>query len=231
MPDETLSDTITATFSFQEGHRISFEMMLQALAIPKNAIKALSTAQKQTQFDYVKQRIFEHTGEIWEWKGAPKDGEWVKVDDATIAAPPIEKSLDSDGLNDAIAPSKNPKIKYELNRDGSVILRSLVGTSIKVLKRMSDAELKAIGIFRTLIGANEKFFPINPDAITSTAKPTTKQSKKSDADRKFTAEQAAEYYSEQSGKALSASSLRANATKYGFKVWQRGSGLYVLIDS
>lgn len=84
-------------------------MMLQALAIPKNVIKALSTAQKQTQFDYVKQRILEQTGEIWEWRGTPKDGEWVKVDDATIAAPSIEKPLPFKGLSDAIAATAKPK--------------------------------------------------------------------------------------------------------------------------
>jgi hypothetical protein len=58
--------------------------MLQALAIQKTEIKALSGAQKQTQFDYVKQRIFEQTGEIWQWEGAPKDGKWVRVKDATL---------------------------------------------------------------------------------------------------------------------------------------------------
>jgi hypothetical protein len=63
----------------------SFDEMLQVLAIPKTEIKALSKAQNQTQFDYVKQRIFEQTGEIWEWEGAPKDGKWVKVNDAIAA--------------------------------------------------------------------------------------------------------------------------------------------------
>jgi hypothetical protein len=63
----------------------SFDEMLQVLAIPKTEIKALSGAQNQTQFDYVKQRIFEQTGEIWEWEGAPKDGKWVKVNDAIAA--------------------------------------------------------------------------------------------------------------------------------------------------
>jgi hypothetical protein len=119
----------------------SFDEMLQALAIPKTEIKALSEAQKQTQFDYVKQRIFEQTGEIWKWEGAPKDGKWVRV-------------------NKAIAATKK-QISYKLNHDGSVILRSLVGTSVKSLKRMSDHELKEIGLFKTLIGKDEKFFPTN----------------------------------------------------------------------
>ena len=84
-------------------------MMLQALAIPKNAIKALSTAQKQTQFDYVKQRIFEQTGEIWKWDGAPKDGEWIRVNDATIEAPIVENPLPDETLSDAIVATDKEK--------------------------------------------------------------------------------------------------------------------------
>ncbi len=155
---------------------------------------------------------------------------------ATIAAPTIEKSLDSEGLNEAIAPSaKSKKITYQLNRDGSVILRSLVGTSIKVLKRMTDAELKAIGLFRTLIGANEKFFPIDPNAIASTAKTksTNKPSKKSDADRKFTLQEAVDFYNSAhpSDRPLKTNSLKQNAKMYGFMIKERGSGMYALIDS
>lgn len=83
--------------------------MLQALAIQKTEIKALSGAQNQTQFDYVKQRVFEQTGEIWEWEGAPKDGKWVKVNNPTIAAPPIENPLPDETLSDAIAATAKPK--------------------------------------------------------------------------------------------------------------------------
>jgi hypothetical protein len=61
-------------------------------------------------------------------------------------------------LNDAIAATKK-QITYNLNHDGSVILRSLRGITDKQLKRMSDDELKAIGLFKTLRGKNEKFFP------------------------------------------------------------------------
>ena len=72
----------------------------------------------------------------------------------------------------------------------------------------------------------------NPDtAATAKPKVTKKRSKKSGADRRFTAEEAAEYYSAQSGKPLSASSLKANAKKYGFEIKERRSGLYALIDS
>jgi hypothetical protein len=140
----------------------------------------------------------------------------------TIAAPTIKKSA-------------TKQITYQLNRDGSVILRSLVGTSIKVLKRMSDIELKAIGIFRTLIGANEKFFPIDPDAIAATGKPksTKKRSAKSDADRRFTLQEAVDFYNSAhpSDRPLKANSLKQNAKMYGFMIKERGSGLYTLIDS
>ena len=71
------------------------------------------------------------------------------------------------------------------------------------------------------------------DAAAASAKPKTtkKQSKKSDADRRFTADEAATYHSEKSGKPLSASSLKSNAKMYGFMIKERGSGLYALIDS
>ena len=74
---------------------------------------------------------------------------------ANLTSPSIEKSLDSN----TIATSKKSKITYRLSNDGSVVLRSLVGTSIKLLKRMTDDELRANGLFKTLIGKDEKFFP------------------------------------------------------------------------
>ena len=131
-------------------------------------------------------------------------------------------------MSDAIAATKNPKIKYELNRDGSIVLRSLVGTSIKVLKRMNDKELQVIGLVKTLIGANEKFFPTD-EALS--LRYQEKELAKSNADKRFTADEAAKYYSEKSGKSLSVSSLRTNAKKYGFMIKEKGSGLYALIDS
>ncbi|ELS34824.1 MULTISPECIES: hypothetical protein [Pseudanabaena] len=228
LDSEGWNDEIATTFAFKEGNRISFDEMLQALAIQKTEIKALSEAQNQTQFDYVKQRIFEQTGGIWEWEGAPKDGKWVKVDDATIADPSIEKSLNGKGLSDTIAATAKPKITYKLNRDGSVILRSLRGITLKALKRMTDAELKAIGLVKTLIGANEKFFPTD-EALS--LRYQEKELAKSNADKRFTADEAAKYYSEKSGKSLSMSSLRTNAKKYGFMIKEKGSGLYALIDS
>lgn len=116
-------------------------------------------------------------------KAAKKGAKQQSSRSETIAALPIDNPLPDNALRkESAAPKKPYQVTYRLNRDGSVVLRSLLGTSIKVLKRMSDAELKAIGIFRTLIGANEKFFPIDPDAIASSAKPkSTKTQSKSKA--------------------------------------------------
>ena len=77
---------------------------------------------------------------------------------SNIAAPSVENPLPDETLSDAIAATKQ-QITYNLNHDGSVILRSLRGITDKQLKRMSDDELKAIGLFKTLRGKNEKFFP------------------------------------------------------------------------
>lgn len=157
--------------------------------------------------------------------------ETLTVTIANTAAPSIDNPLPDETFTDAIAATaKQKKITYRLNRDGSVILGSIVGTSIKVLKRMSDAELKAIGIFRTLIGANEKFFPIDPDAIAATAKP--KSTKKQD-DRRFTLQEAVDFYNSAhpSDRPLKANSLKQNAKMYGFMIKERGSGLYALIES
>lgn len=100
---------------------------------------------------------------------------------------------------------------------------------------MSDDELKAIGLFRTLIGANEKFFPIDPDTIAATAKTksTNKPSKKSDADRRFTLQEAVDFYNSAhpSDRPLKTNSLKQNAKMYGFMIKERGSGMYALIDS
>ncbi len=99
-----------------------------------------------------------------------------------VASLSIENPLDGEGLSVAIVASAKPKITYQLGRDGSVVLRSLRGITLKALKRMSDAELKAIGLFRTLIGADEKFFPLDPDAIASSPQPkSTERSPKSKA--------------------------------------------------
>ena len=90
----------------------------------------------------------------------------------------------------AIAASAKSKITYQLNRDGSVVLRSLRGITLKAIKRMTDAELKAIRLFKTLIGNDEKFFPIAPDAIASSAQPiSTKRSAKAKQKPKYTRDQ------------------------------------------
>jgi hypothetical protein len=77
---------------------------------------------------------------------------------SNIAAPSVENPLPDETLSDAIAATKK-QITYNLNHDGSVILRSLRGITDKQLKRMSDDELRAIGLFKTLRGKDEKFFP------------------------------------------------------------------------
>jgi len=101
---------------------------------------------------------------------------------ANIASPTIENPLPDESLSVAIAASAKPKITYQLGRDGLVVLRSLRGITLKALKRMTDAELKAIGLFRTLIGADEKFFPLDPDTIASSPQPkSTERSPKSKA--------------------------------------------------
>ena len=90
----------------------------------------------------------------------------------------------------AIAASAKSKITYQLNRDGALVLRSLRGITLKDLKRLSDAELKAIGLFRTLIGVDEKFFPLDPDTIASSAQPiSTKRSAKAKPKPKYTRDQ------------------------------------------
>lgn len=71
------------------------------------------------------------------------------------------------------------------------------------------------------------------DAIAATAKPKSpkRSAKSKESGKRFTLEEAAAYYSEQSGKPMSAATLKANAKKYGFEIRERGSGLYALIDS
>ena len=78
-----------------------------------------------------------------------------------IVAPSIEKPLPDETLRETIAPSKKSKITYRLNNDGSVVLRSLRGITDKELKRMSNDELKEIGLFKTLMGKDKKFFPVD----------------------------------------------------------------------
>jgi hypothetical protein len=170
----------------------------------------------------------EITGEVIEPDGLPII-EVVK----TIAAPSIENPLPTEGLSDAIAATAKAKnITYRLNHDGSVVLRSLKGIGFRDLKRMNDQQLKEIGLFKTLIGKDEKFFPVDPDTIVATAKPkaTKKQSTKVDTGKRFTSMAAAAYYRQKTGQPLKETTLIANAKKYGFVIKEKGSGLYALID-
>jgi hypothetical protein len=73
------------------------------------------------------------------------------------------------------------------------------------------------------------------DEIAATAKPksTKKQSTKSDADRRFTLDEAVNFYNSThpSDRPLKANSLKQNAKLYGFMIKERGSGMYALVDS
>ena len=152
---------------------------------------------------------------------------------ANIASPPNEEPHSGNALSDVIAATaKANNITYRLNHDGSVVLRSLKGIGFRDLKRMNDQQLKEIGLFKTLIGKDEKFFPVDPDTIVATAKPkaTKKQSTKVDTGKRFTSMAAAAYYRQKTGQPLKETTLIANAKKYGFVIKEKGSGLYALID-
>ncbi len=165
--DNTLSDAIAAKLNSKD--RFSFNEMLAALNIQKDE-KGKIGAQNQTQFEYVQQRIFEETGQTWSWEGTPKDGKWIKVSDANIAAPIVENPLPDETLSNAIAATAKPKSRAK------------------------------------------------------------RSAKSKESGKRFTLEEAATYYSEKSGKPMSAATLKANAKKYGFEIRERGSGLYALID-
>jgi hypothetical protein len=112
--------------------------MLQALAIPKTEIKALSKAKSQTQFDYVKQRIFEETGEIWEWEGAPKDGKWTFVEKRPIPTW-LRKSTKR-------SPKSKPESKYTRDQLANMEINELRKTyraAIPYSDRNSEKHTKA----------------------------------------------------------------------------------------
>jgi hypothetical protein len=73
--------------------------------------------------------------------------------------------------------------------------------------------------------------PSNNEGLSDTAAASAKPKKQSKKDRRFTLEQAAAYASEQKGRNVSPSTLKANAKTYGFEIRERGSGMYALIDS
>lgn len=101
----------------------------------------------------------------------------VTVTDTTIEAVQSDKPIDSNALSDAIATTgKALKITYSLNRDGSVILQSLRGITVKELKKMNDQQLKEVNLFKSLVGLNDKFFPIDYPAKTAQTKLTNNQS-------------------------------------------------------
>jgi hypothetical protein len=70
------------------------------------------------------------------------------------------------------------------------------------------------------------------EAIAETVKPkkTKKQSTKSDGDKRFTLQEAVDFYNSAHDRPVNANSLSKNAKSYGFMIKDRGSGMYVLID-
>jgi len=54
----------------------------------------------------------------------------------------------------------NSEITYRLSNDGSIILKSLKGVTVKNLKRMDEKQLKDIRLYRDYIGLKTKYYPI-----------------------------------------------------------------------
>ena len=109
------------------------------------------------------------------------------------------------------------------------MLKSIRGITQKDFKKLSGGELKAMCLYRESIGLTTKYWEItNDDLVGKAIAPVATESL---ADRRFTAKEAAEYYSAKSGKPMSDFSLSKNAKKYGFLILEKGSGLYALIES
>jgi len=72
-----------------------------------------------------------------------------------------EETFESLPIIAAIAkPVASPKITYRLANDGSIVLKSLKGVSLKDFKRMNDEQLKEIRLYRYQIGLKTKYYPI-----------------------------------------------------------------------
>jgi hypothetical protein len=72
-------------------------------------------------------------------------------------------SIAPDSTAAKIAYASKLKITYKRNPDGSIVLRSLVGIAMKTIKRLSDDELKALGLYREQIGLSTKYWEIQED--------------------------------------------------------------------
>lgn len=158
------------------------------------------------------------------------------IDDAIAPdteALPIEKALPDETLSDAIAETKT-KPTYRFAPDGSIILRSLKGISQRTIKRYSDAQLHEIGLYREQIGISTKYWEIQEDRREGKPKEpktiATDEPKENLADKRFTAMAATAYYRVTTGQPLKETTLIANSKKYGFKIKEKGSGLYALIN-
>ena len=146
---------------------------------------------------------------------------------------PIEKLLTDETLSKAIAETKT-KPTYRFAPDGSIILRSLKGISQRTIKRYSDAQLHEIGLYREQIGISTKYWEIQEDRREGKPKEpktiATDEPKENLADKRFTAMAATAYYRVTTGQPLKETTLIANSKKYGFKIKEKGSGLYALIN-
>jgi len=149
---------------------------------------------------------------------------------AAIASLPTAKPSPNEQLAAAnIAYASKLKITYKRNPDGSLMLKSIRGITEKDFKKLSDGELKALGLYRESKGLTTKYWEINNDDLVGKAIAST-EPRENLADKRFTSMAAAAYYRGKSGQPLKVTTLIANAKKYGFVIKERGSGLYALID-
>lgn len=164
-----------------------------------------------------------------------------------ISLPPREETvltISGNFTKKELDKAAKKQITYRLNRDGSVILQSLRGITDKQLKRMSDDELRAIGLFKTLIGVNEKFFPTDealslryqekskpstaPDTVSKGESVSSLETDLAEDDI-FTIDQAVAHLAKR-GINVSPSTFRQKSTQLGFTVAVRGKGIYRLIS-
>ena len=134
----------------------------------------------------------------------------------------IEKSLPDELAVAKITYASKLKITYKRNPDGSLMLKSIRGITEKDFKKLSDGELKALGLYRESKGVTTKYWEIQADRLEGKAVAIS--------GKRFTIQEAIAYYTKKSGKPLSETSFKQNAKQYGFAIKERGSGKYALID-
>jgi hypothetical protein len=79
-----------------------------------------------------------------------------------ITSLPIEKSLPDEVSSDAIVVSKT-KLTYKFAPNGSLVLRSIRGMRVDDFKRLTDDELRALGLYRDESNLHPKYFEIQDD--------------------------------------------------------------------